>query len=238
MFEPKEGMSLQPSERKREEIRVRIWDVPIRVFHWLTVALFAFSWWSAENDRLDWHMLSGYGILTLVLFRIYWGFVGSTTARFASFLKSPRAALDYLRHLPEPSGNRAAGHNALGGWSVALMLLLLLSQTTLGLFAVDVDGIVAGPLDRFVSFETGRLISSWHGLVFNLLLVVVAAHIAAIGFYAIFKRENLTRAMVVGIKRMPREQVPTGLRFRSMLWAVPGLLAAGLLVALIARGHL
>ena len=78
---------------------VRVWDLPIRLFHWLITALFGFCWWSAENDHLDWHMWSGFGVLALVLFRVYWGFAGSATARFASFLKGPRAVFDYARNL-------------------------------------------------------------------------------------------------------------------------------------------
>jgi len=221
-----------------QEARIRIWDAPVRIFHWLIVGLFGFSWWSAENDQLDWHMLSGYVILALVLFRIYWGFVGGTTARFANFLKGPRAVAAYARRLADRPGKRSSGHNPMGGWSVALMLVLLLAQTGLGLFAIDVDGINAGPLDHLVSFDRGRQFARWHGIAFDLLLIATALHIAAIAFYALYKRENLVAAMISGKKRMPRAEAPTGLRFPSLWWAAPGLLVAGLLAVLIARGRL
>jgi cytochrome b len=212
--------------------------MPVRAFHWLVVVLFAFSWWSAENDQLDWHMLSGYSLLGLVLFRIYWGLVGSSSARFASFIKGPRAVLAYGRGILERPGLKVAGHNPIGGWSVALMLLLLLGQIGLGLFAIDVDGINAGPLDRLVSFETGRQIAHWHGLVFDLLLIATVLHVAAIAFYGVYKRENLIGAMLSGFKRFPRRDAPAELRFPSLWWAAPGLLVAALVAALVARGHL
>ena len=80
-----------------EPVRVRVWDVPIRLVHWLVVALFAFSWWTAESGRLEWHLYSGLGLLALVLFRVYWGFFGSSTARFGRFVRGPGAIWGYIR---------------------------------------------------------------------------------------------------------------------------------------------
>jgi cytochrome b len=211
-----------PARRKDSgESRVRVWDLPTRLFHWLIVALFAFSWWTAEYDHLDWHMWSGYGILTLVLFRIAWGFVGSATARFDNFLRGPRAFLAYGRHLFDRSAPATPGHNPMGGWSVLALLLLLLTQTVLGLFAIDVDGLESGPLNYLVSFDTGRAASHLHSLVFNLLLAFTGLHVVFIAFYLVYKRENLVSAMLVGAKRMP--QAPgQSLKFvsawRALLW--------------------
>jgi len=229
--------SVVPPSEEANEVEVRIWDLPVRVFHWLLVALFAFSWWSAENDRLDWHMLSGYAILALVVFRIYWGFAGSWSARFAVFLKGPRAVLAYLRRLPLRDSARSAGHNPMGGWSVVAMLALLLAQVALGLFAIDVDGLNAGPLDYLVGFDTGRLIAGWHGRVFNVLLVIVGLHVAAIAFYAVFKRANLIVAMVTGIKRLPPAEIQTRSELRSVWLALPGLVLAALIVAAVLFVH-
>lgn len=225
-----------PEVRHDREVPVRVWDLPTRLFHWLIVALFTFSWWSAENDRLDWHLLSGYAILALVLFRIYWGFVGSRTARFASFLKGPSEFLAYSARLFERSGQATPGHNPMGGWSVVAFIVLLLLQTGLGLFAIDVDGLNAGPLDHLVSFEMGRRIAGLHDKVFNLLLILIGLHAVAIVFYGIYKRENLIAAMVTGLKRMPRARAPE-IHIASLWWVIPGLLAAGLIVAWIVIGH-
>jgi cytochrome b len=220
-----------------EKVRVRIWDLPIRLFHWLIVVLFAFSWWTAENDALDWHFLSGYAILGLVIFRIYWGFVGSTTARFSTFLKGPKAFLIYAVTLFS-RGKDSVGHNPMGGWSVLVMLLLLLTQTVLGLFAIDVDGVNSGPLDHLVSFDTGRQFAHIHGIVFNLLLGLTGLHLVVILFYVAYKRDNLIGAMVSGRKTLVEGEQASGLRFSPLWWALPGVAVAALIVALVVRGHL
>ena len=132
--------------------RVRVWDVPTRLVHWLIVALVGASWWTGETGRLEWHRWSGYTLTGVILFRIYWGFFGSSTARFARFVRGPRGVIDYLRG----RWAVAAGHNPLGSWSVLALIVLLVTQVALGLFAVDVDGIESGPLSTYVSFEMGR----------------------------------------------------------------------------------
>ena len=228
---------IPPISDPGRKVRVRVWDLPTRLFHWLIVVLFAFSWWTAEYDHLDWHMLSGYAILVLVLFRIYWGFVGSSTARFANFLKPPRTFLAYAGRLFERSGHTTHGHNPMGGWSVVALVLLLLLQTVLGLFAIDVDGVSAGPLDTLVSFDTGRWFSHQHGRLFNFLLVFSGLHVAAILFYWIYKRENLISAMITGFKRLPGGDAGPDFHFVRFWWAVPGLVAAGLLVAWVVLGR-
>jgi cytochrome b len=174
--------------------QVRVWDIPTRLWHWSLVGLVPFSWWTAETGRLEWHRWSGYTLLALVIFRIYWGFFGSSTARFGGFIRGPRAVLDYLRGRWAP----AAGHNPLGALSVATLLVLLLLQVVLGLFAVDVDGIESGPLSLYVSFETGRAMAEWHETVFWALIAVVGVHVLAVLYYLVFRRQNLVGAMVTG----------------------------------------
>jgi cytochrome b len=172
-----------------------VWDLPTRLFHWVLVGLLGFSWWSAENHRLDLHLISGIAVSGLILFRILWGFLGSETSRFAHFLRGPRAVRDYLRGSPT---GPAIGHNPLGGWSVILLLLLVAAQVATGLFAVDVDGIESGPLSHLVDFEQGRVAAEWHELSFNLLLVLSAIHVLAILFYLLVLRRNLVRPMITG----------------------------------------
>ncbi|MDQ3471525.1 MAG: hypothetical protein M3428_03995, partial [Pseudomonadota bacterium] len=91
--------------------KVAVWDLPTRLFHWLLVALLVFSWWTAEQGRSEWHLYSGYGILSLLLFRLMWGFVGSSTARFRNFTRGPRDVLGYVRGMRDWSG---IGHTPLG----------------------------------------------------------------------------------------------------------------------------
>jgi cytochrome b len=178
--------------------RVAVWDLPVRVTHGLLAVLIPFSWWSAMNDHLPWHRLSGYTILGLLVFRLIWGFVGSPTARFGQFLRGPRRVIAYL-------GGKAApvvGHNPLGGWSVATMLAVLGGQVALGLFSVDEDSVEAGPLSKFVTFDTSRAIAHLHAQLFLVLVALIGLHIGAIAVHAL-RRKNLVTAMITGAAPLP-----------------------------------
>jgi cytochrome b len=184
--------------------RVKLWDGPVRIVHWLLVALIGFSWWAAE-DHLNWHRWSGYTILGLVLFRIWWGFAGGEAARFASFVKGPRAILAYLPTLGRREVATTPGHNPLGAVSVLAILAVLLVQVGTGLFTVDIDAFEAGPLSHHVSFETGRKIAEIHELSFRVLQALVFLHVAAILFYGIWKRTNLIGPMITGRRELPSD---------------------------------
>lgn len=173
-----------------------VWDIPTRIFHWTLVGLIAFSWWSAENYRLDLHLYSGIAVLALLLFRILWGIFGTSTSRFNHFVKGPGTVLSYVR--PSSTAPVPIGHNPLGGWSVILMLFVLVVQVTSGLFAVDVDGIESGPLSYLVEFDRGRQAAGIHEVSFNLLLALIVLHVVAILFYLLVRRRNLIGAMFTG----------------------------------------
>lgn len=175
---------------------VRVWDVPTRLFHWLIVGLIGFSWGAAEYGKMDLHRLSGSVLLGLVAFRLIWGFIGGSTARFGSILSSPASAIAYLRS--DNSGSRAPGHNPVGGYSVLAMLLLLMLQIGTGLFSVDIDGLESGPLSYLVSFDQGRTAAEIHGLSFTLLQIIIAIHVLAVLFYLVFRKRNLVRPMITG----------------------------------------
>lgn len=166
--------------------------MPVRLFHWLLAALLGFSWWSVKNHHTDWHIWSGCAILTLLIFRLLWGFVGSSTARFASFLGRPRAVREYL------AGKWVGiGHNPLGGLSALVLLTAVAVQVGLGLVAEDEDGLYAGPLYRLVSSDTSDSARDLHELWFNIILVLVLLHVAAIILYR-RRGRKLTMAMITG----------------------------------------
>ncbi|MCX7283557.1 MAG: cytochrome b/b6 domain-containing protein [Novosphingobium sp.] len=192
---------------------IAVWDVPIRIFHWLLVGLIAFSWWSAESGRLDWHLISGIGILALLVFRLMWGVVGSSTARFASFLRGPASIANYVRGKTSP----LPGHNPLGGWSVVAMLAVLALQVGTGLLAVDVDGIESGPLSYLVEFDQGRTAARIHEISFNAVLGLIALHVLTILFYLVVRRRNLIGPMITGRAHAP-EPAAAPLQ-RGKLWA-------------------
>ena len=190
------------------EGRVRLWDAPIRVIHWSLVLLLPALWWTAENGQTERHTWLGYVMLGLLLFRLLRGFAGGSTARFAGFVRGPRAVLAYLSKLCGEEGEPAVGHNPLGGWSVLALLGLLILQVGLGLISQDVDGIESGPLSYLVSYETADGAREWHGWLFNLLLALVALHLGAILFYLLVKRDNLIGPMISGHRRMPAPAAP------------------------------
>lgn len=184
-------------------MKQRVWDLPTRLFHWVLAGLIGFSWWSAKNDHVDWHIWSGFGILTLLLFRLLWGLFGSSTARFAGFVRGPKAVLGYLR------GNwRGIGHNPLGALSVLALLAATMAQVTLGLFSSDEDGLFSGPLAQWVGFDASEQITGLHEDFFNVLLVLIGVHVAAILFYALFRRTNLLGPMITGRAALDPEAEP------------------------------
>lgn len=179
-----------------------IWDVPIRVFHWLLVVLIGFMWLSGKQGWLEYHMWSGYTILTLLVFRVIWGFVGSDTARFVYFLKSPIEAIRHLCHIAKREPDTEIGHNAAGGWMVLGLLALLFAQVFSGMAAND-DISVEGPLYGLVGKSWSDWATSQHHFLFKVIQVAVGLHILAIIVYAVLKRHDLVRPMITGKKRMP-----------------------------------
>ena len=175
-----------------KSLRQVVWDLPVRLFHWLLAALIAFSWWTVHNHHTDWHIWSGCAILTLLIFRILWGFVGSSTARFASFVRGPSAIADYWR------GRWVGiGHNPLGAVSVLVLLAAVAIQVGLGLIAEDEDGIYLGPLAGLVSTDTSDKARDIHELWFDVILALIALHLLAILYYRL-RGKKLTVPMITG----------------------------------------
>ncbi|WP_159981840.1 MULTISPECIES: cytochrome b/b6 domain-containing protein [unclassified Novosphingobium] len=203
----------------------RIWDPTVRLFHWLLVVLIAFSWWSGEQHDMELHRLSGYAILALLVFRVFWGFAGPRTARFTNFVRGPAAVMAYMKGLGSRRTHAAEGHNPLGGWSVVAMLAVVGLMVVAGLFSVDVDGFESGPLADYVSFDQGRTAAELHETVFNAILALVALHVAAVVFYLVWKRQNLVRPMITGSRKVADGESPAQLRWSPAL-AVIGIVIA------------
>ena len=183
--------------------RGAIWDLPVRLFHWLLVALIAFSWWSAENDALELHLWSGYAILALIIFRVLWGIVGSSTARWGALFHRPSRIIAYVR---DSAAWKAIGHSPLGALSALAMLIVLKVQIATGLINADDDGLVNGSLSHLVSEDAAEIAHDVHEILFNVLLALIALHVAAIIYYWL-KGKNLLGPMVGG-----RGELPEGAR--------------------------
>jgi cytochrome b len=215
---------------------MRVWDAPTRLFHWAIALLVVVL--SVTSVRANWmhlHLISGYLVLTLLLFRLVWGFVGSETSRFRQFLASPVKALQSLRTFRDRTPDTQVGHNPAGGWMVVVLLALLGVQVLSGLFNTEEYGAanaVAGPLMKYVSKQVSGIAGAIHAANFDLLLLAILVHISAIGAYARLKDHNLVRPMITGVKRLPAATRQP--RLVSPLRAVAVLAVAGAAVWVLA----
>jgi cytochrome b len=176
-------------------VKAPVWDLPIRLFHWLLTGLIGFSWWSVKYHHTDWHIWSGIAILTLLVFRLLWGVFGSSTARFATFVRGPRAVLAYVR---DNSSWRMAGHTPLGALSIVAMLVAVAIQVGLGLIATDEDGLNEGPLAQLVSLPVSETARDIHEYWFYVVLALIVLHVGAIIYYKVFRGQTLVKGMFSG----------------------------------------
>lgn len=178
---------LQTPIARATTARILVWDVPVRVFHWLTVACFAGAWLTAESER--WrlvHVSLGLAMAALVVFRLFWGLAGTRYARFQSFVRGPRAVIAYLRSLIGPTPHHHVGHNPAGGWAVIALLALMALVTATG----------------WANYQelAGGWMEDAHEAAAEALMALVGLHVAGVVISSVLHRENLVRAMVTGRK--------------------------------------
>ncbi len=199
--------------------RIRVWDLPTRLFHWSLAILVvvAVVTGKAGGNLMDWHGRAGLAIVGLVAFRLAWGLLGSTYARFASFFPTPARLVAYLR-----GEWRQPGHNPLGALSVLALLALVAFQVGSGLVAND-DIAFRGPLFELAGKALSDRLTGLHKGSTNLLLALIALHVAAIVWYARVRRQNLVRPMLTGWQETAHGRPATG--------GGPAALAVALIVA-------
>jgi cytochrome b len=194
------------------------------------------SWWSAEYSADRVHFWSGYALLVLLLFRIFWGFAGSSTARFRSFVRRPAAVIAYLRD----GRSNEPGHSPLGGLSVVAMLLALIAQLSTGLIQIDEDDFSEGPLSGQVSYDVAVLAHDVHEASFKVLLALIALHLLAIGYYLFVRKRSLVWPMVTGQGELAEGVAPmrpaTSARFAACA-AAALILAAAIVAGVPALGR-
>jgi len=213
---------------------VRVWDAPTRLFHWLVAVLVAAAY---ASWRLNWMILHGRVgnvLLTLLLFRLLWGFFGSETARFSRFLASPRTAVRYLVHALHREPDRQVGHNPAGGWIVLLLLFLLLGETLTGLYVAN-DIVDVGPFTESTPAPVANAITALHAIFWDALLAAIALHLLAILAYAVGKGQNLLLPMITGTKVLPESASPPRIASpaRAVLLIAGSAAAAAILVNLL-----
>ena len=228
------AVGLAPASRAGAR-RFLLWDLPLRVFHWSLVAAVSTAIVTGElgGAWMPWHGRAGLAIVGLLVFRVVWGIVGSTTSRFAHFAPSPASVLAYLR-----GRWRGIGHNPLGALSVFALLGLLSLQVATGVFGND-DIAFAGPLNHLVSDTVGSRVTGWHRLLADGLFVLLALHLLAVAFHVIVKRHRLIRPMITGLQDLepgrPLPKPARGLGRFGLLAAVS--LAAVAVLALAGAGE-
>lgn len=178
---------------------VRVWDLPTRVFHWLLVICVAGSWLTIEFRWMKIHAAFGLALLALILFRIVWGFFGSTTSKFSHFVSSPLSAARYLKKSLAHKSESYVGHNPSGGWMVIGLLVILLFQSISGLYANNDLGF-SGPLADSIQKQWSDLFTQSHAISFNIILLCVWVHLIAVFFYVLVKNQGLIKAMLTGKK--------------------------------------
>jgi cytochrome b len=194
------------SSKKRGRL---VWDLPTRLFHWLFVLTICAQYFTAMSggDWMVWHFRLGYLMIALLIFRVVWGFVGPTHARFGNFVKGPGVVLAYMKrvHKVGEDAIRSVGHNPMGGLMVLVMLALVTAQALTGLFSTD-DTSVFGPYYSVVSSELAETLTSAHHALFNFIIGAAVLHLVAIAFYTLVKKDRLVPAMIHG--RKPALHVP------------------------------
>ncbi|MDJ0977378.1 MAG: cytochrome b/b6 domain-containing protein [Erythrobacter sp.] len=178
---------------------VRVWDLPLRLTHWSFALLVPALWWSAENSQWALHKRFGIALLGLLVFRLLWGFLGTRTARFRSFVKGPGAVLAYVTGRAGAAADKI-GHNPLGALSVLGLLAVMMVQVGSGLFAGDPFDGATGPLNPLVGVATADALTEWHEWFYWVVLGFVALHLSAITFYAVVRQNDLVSPMLSGRK--------------------------------------
>jgi len=210
-------------------VRIRVWDLPTRLFHWLLAACVLSLVTTAQLGLMQWHFRLGYAVLTLLLFRLAWGLLGGHWSRFSSFLYSPATLYRFLRGRGDMT--LRTGHNPLGALSVFALLLFLLMQVSTGLISDD-EIASSGPLTSLVPGTWVSLASSYHRTIGKLVLIVlVSLHVVAILYHLWRKHENLIRPMLSGDKVLPAPTTPSRDDARSRWLAFLLFLICGGLVA-------
>lgn len=224
-------MAVTPKAARDNATRtVLVWDLPTRLFHWFTVVLVLAAYVTSRLNWMNWHALAGTALLTLLLFRLIWGLVGSETARFVHFLASPRVAVRHLARLFEREPDTQVGHNPAGGWMVLLLLALLLGEVLTGIVTNN-DVADAGPLTELMPAWVANGIDDLHTLLWDALVAAVALHLAAIAVYAVAKGQHLLRPMLTGRKLLPARGASP--RIASSVLAVVVLAGSAVAAALL-----
>ena len=223
------------------QMKIKVWDIPTRVFHWLLVlAIIGVFFTSKVEWLIEYHVASGYVALGLVLFRVMWGFAGNNYARFSNFIKGPKKSLSCLIDMLRLKPQRYMGHNPAVGWVIMIMLVLVITMSLTGILAYSGEeglGLWAGK----VSFETGSTSKEVHAVVAVVIVAFIVLHILAALFHQFILKENIITSMFTGKKEddaswhdrtvaMKPEEGRSG--FRLAVWIIVAIMGGFALIYL------
>ncbi len=192
-------MNQLQKNNENQEIRVRVWDIPVRLFHWILVSCFVIAWLTLDDRYLDIHVFVGYLMVGLILFRVLWGFIGSPYARFSNFSYNWREVSNYLREVLNRRPTHFLGHNPAGSWAVYLLLFLGLLIATTGLLTLGGEER-QGPIAGLLSYSQGGLAHDIHEWLAWVMLGMVLIHVIGVLVESLLHRQNLVAAMLTGYK--------------------------------------
>ena len=175
---------------------ILLWDLPTRLFHWCLALCIFFAIFSGlvGGQWMEYHVLAGLAAIFLIAFRLVWGVLGSTYARFCQFFPTPGRVISYLK-----GQWHGEGHNPLGAFSVFALIFFCTFQAVTGLFTTD-EIMLKGPLYNLIDKDTSLAITSIHKQMAWVLMAFIALHFLAIVFYKIVKKDNLVIPMITGKK--------------------------------------
>lgn len=194
---------------------IRVWDQWIRLFHWSLVLAVCVLLVSGETGAgfYDWHRLTGEIVLALIVFRIFWGFIGSSNVRLRSLFASPVQAIKHLQTVQQRKPEKHRGHNKAGSLAALAMLCLLLIQAATGMFIADEDELVQGAFFDSIPSSASAILYTVHHYNAHLLQIIIVTHILAIAIYLLWGRQNLTGQMISGKMHWPDNKKPPAVSF-------------------------
>jgi cytochrome b len=210
--------------------KIKIWDAATRIFHWALVLNIFAAWYTIENRLIELHEIFGHCLIALLVFRVLWGLIGSSTARFTHFLVHPVAALSYLKQSLRLQTHHQIGHNPAGGWMIIVMMLVIGFQLVSGLLSNNDLGF-SGVLSDYVSKEMSDTFTQLHSINFEILVGSIWLHLVAVFFYVLVKKDNLIKTLLTGKKQLTK---PLNQAAESALYFAP--VRLGVICLLVACG--
>ncbi len=216
----------QSQEQNSKQTPVRIWNIPVRLFHWTLVACFITAWLTRDNRYLDIHVFAGYLMTGLILFRLLWGFIGGPYACFHDFSFDWHEVLDYIKGVLNKKPPRFLGHNPAGSWAIYLLLTLGVLIVITGLLGLGGEER-QGPLAGLLNYPQGKRLQDLHELLAWLMLCVVGTHLIGVLVESLLHKENLVRAMLTGYKPAKADTIAAASQWKTATVMVIMIIAGG-----------